>query len=131
MRDLAAARATYRALLGCEPGPVEDVPEEKVRVVFFPLGGPGGTRVELLEATAPDSPIARAIEKRGEGIHHVAFAVRDIRGALEGLRAQGVPVLDPEPRLRGEPGHRRLVAFVHPKGAHGVLVELVQYLDAD
>jgi methylmalonyl-CoA/ethylmalonyl-CoA epimerase len=125
VRDLAAARAVWEAVLGAECGPPCEVPEEGVRIAFLRAGE---AKIELLEPLSPDSVIARFIEKRGEGIHHIAFAVKDIRAALARLAAAGVPVLDKEPRFRG--GNRH-VAFVHPKGTSGVLVELVQYASAE
>jgi len=125
VRDLGRALETWRALLGVEAGPPVDVTEEGVRIAFLKAGEP---KVELLEPLGPESVIARHIEKRGEGIHHVAFSVPDIRAAMERLRAQGVPLLDAEPRFRGG---NRYVAFCHPKGANGVLTELVQYLSPE
>jgi len=102
------------------------VPDQKVKVaVFLPQkgeDGPGG-RVELLQATSPDSPIARFISKRGEGLHHVCFYVDDIEARLAVLKAQGVKLIDETPRM-GVEGH--LIAFIHPFGARGVLVELEQ-----
>lgn len=121
VRDLARAVETWRTLLGVEAGPPEAVPEEGVRIAFLRAGE---AKIELLEPLGPDSVIAKFIEKRGEGVHHIAFSVPDIRAALARLAAAGVPVLDKEPRARG--GNRQ-VAFVHPKGTNGVLVELVQY----
>jgi len=115
--DEAAER--YRAM-GFAVGPPEVVETEGVRLAFVTSGD---TRLELLEPLKPDGVIARFIEKRGEGMHHVAFRTPDIRAAMAGLRAKGLDVIDAEPR-RGHGG--RLVAFVHPKSLHGVLFELVQ-----
>ncbi len=122
VRDLGRAVETWRTLLGVEAGPAVEVPEEGVRIAFLRAGGP---KIELLEPLGPESVIAKFIEKRGEGIHHVAFAVPDIRAAMARLKEKGVPVLDAEPRFRGG---NRYAAFCHPKGANGVLTELVQYL---
>ncbi len=109
----------YRAL-GLEVGGREEVASEKVRVAFLPLGA---TRLELLEATAPDSPIASFIAKRGEGVHHVCIRVDDVRAAMAELAARGFALLSDEPR----PGaHGALVCFVHPRSAGGVLIELSQ-----
>ncbi len=83
----------------------------------------GESKIELLEATDPDSAIHKFIEKRGEGIHHIAFDVDDIKKEIERLQAEGFTILNPEPK-RGADG--KLVAFLHPKGTHGVLVELCQ-----
>ncbi len=119
VRSLDERLALYRAL-GLEVEGREDVPSEKVRVAFLPAEG---TRIELLEATSPDSPIAAFIEKRGEGMHHVCFRVDDIRAAMASLKAQGVQLLSDEPR----PGaHGSRVCFVHPRSAGGVLIELSQ-----
>lgn len=117
VRSLDERLALYRAL-GLEVEGREDVPSEKVRVAFLPAEG---TKIELLEATSPDSPIAAFIEKRGEGMHHVCFRVDDIRAAMASLKAQGVQLLSDEPR----PGaHGSRVCFVHPRSAGGVLIEL-------
>ncbi len=111
--------ALYRTL-GLEADSVEEVPTEGVRVAFLRMGG---VRIELLESLRADGVIARFIDRRGEGIHHLAFATDDIRGLMKRLRAAGLDLVDSEPR-RG--AHGRLVAFVHPRSAHGVLLELVQ-----
>ena len=125
VRDLATATKTWQTLLGVEAGPAVEVPEEGVRIAFLRAGNP---KIELLEPLTPESVIAKFIEKRGEGIHHVAFAVSDIKADMARLAAEGVPVLDKEPRFRGG---NRYAAFCHPKGANGVLTELVQYLSAE
>jgi len=119
VRSLDAALASYRAL-GLEPESIEEVRSQGVRVAFLPAGP---VRVELLESLAPDGVIAKFIERRGEGLHHLAFAVADIRAEMRRLRDEGLALVDTEPR----PGaHGRLVAFVQPRSAHGVLLELVQ-----
>lgn len=118
--DLAAALAFYRDALGLEVETPEEVPSQRVRAHFIPVGE---AAIELLEATAPDSPIAKFVEKRGPGLHHITLRVDDIRAALAVLKARGARLIDEEPR----PGaHGSLVAFVHPAAAHGVLVELKQ-----
>jgi methylmalonyl-CoA/ethylmalonyl-CoA epimerase len=99
------------------------VAEQKVTTAFFPVGD---TEVELLEATSPDGPVAKFIEKKGEGVHHIAFRVDDIDAALEELKAQGVQLIDQTPR-QGAGGAR--IAFLHPKSTHGVLVELCERKD--
>lgn len=99
---------------------METVESEGVRTSFF-RSGPN--KIELLEATRPDSPIARFIEKRGEGIHHVAFAVEDIRREMARLAAAGFRLLSEEPRPGAD---NKWVCFLHPKSAHGVLIELCQ-----
>ena len=94
---------------------------QRVRAHFVPVGG---AKLELLEATAPDSPIARYIEKRGPGIHHITLRVDDLHAALAELRARGVRLIDEQPRHGAEGA---LIAFIHPASAHGVLVELKQF----
>ena len=118
--DLDAALRFYRDALGLEVDPPEEVASQRVRAHFMPAGG---AALELLEATAPDSPIANYLEKRGPGLHHITLRVDDIRGALAQLRARGVRLIDETPR---EGAHGSLVAFIHPASAHGVLVELKQ-----
>ncbi len=118
--DLAKALAFYRDALGLEIGAPEEVASQRVRAHFVPLGE---TAIELLEATAADSPIAKHLDRRGPGLHHVTLRVEDIHAALAELKARGVRLVDEIPR----PGaHGSLVAFIHPSAAHGVLVELVQ-----
>ncbi len=106
--------------LGLENVHTEVVEDQKVRVAMLPIGE---TRVELLEPTAEDSPISKFLEKRGGGIHHIAVEVEDIRASLARLKAQGMQLIDEEPRIGAE---GCLVAFVHPKASGGVLLELVQ-----
>ena len=116
--DLAAALAFYRDALGLACDAPEEVATQRVRAHFIPAGE---AALELLEATAEDSPIAKYVAKRGPGLHHVTLRVPDLRAALERLKARGVRLIDDAPR----PGaHGSLVAFVHPSSAHGVLVEL-------
>ena len=118
--DLAAALAFYRDALGLEIEAPEEVASQRVRAHFIPAGE---AALELLEATAPDSPIAKYLEKRGPGLHHITLRVDDIRTALAQLKARGVRLIDESPR----PGaHDSLVAFIHPSSTHGVLVELKQ-----
>jgi methylmalonyl-CoA/ethylmalonyl-CoA epimerase len=109
----------YRAL-GLEPAAVEVIPSEGVRAAFLRAGG---VQIELLESLQPDGVIARFIERRGEGLHHLAFATDDIRAAMTLLQSSGLELVDSEPR-RG--AHGRFVAFVHPRTANGLLIELVQ-----
>jgi methylmalonyl-CoA/ethylmalonyl-CoA epimerase len=119
-RGIEDAITFYRDTLGLDVRETEEVPEQKVRVAMLPIGE---SRIELLEATSDDSPIARFLEKRGPGIHHIAVRVEDIRGALANLREKGARLIDEQPRL-GAGGC--LVAFVHPSSTGGVLLELVQ-----
>ena len=127
VRDLPAALAFYRDALGLEVEGVEEVASQRVRAHFVPLGGAGdtagGASLELLEATAPDSPIAKYVEKRGPGLHHITLRVEDVAAALAQLQGRGVRLIDEQPRPGAEGA---LVAFVHPASAHGVLVELKQ-----
>lgn len=117
--SLEAAIKLYQSLLGCEPDHIEAVAEQKVRAAFFPLGE---SNLELLEATSPDSPIAKFIEKRGSGgIHHICVEVEDIDGCLAAYKAAGVQLIDEKPRIGA---HGKRVAFVHPKSTGGVLLEL-------
>lgn len=120
VKDLAGVIPIYRDALGLELEKMEEVPTEKVRTAFFVAGE---THIELLESTDPEGPIAKAIEKRGEGIHHIAFEVADIRAAMAQARANGLQLLSEEPRP-GAGG--TLVVFAHPKTTRGVLIELVQ-----
>jgi methylmalonyl-CoA epimerase len=120
VQDVAAALAFYRDALGLEVEAPEEVSSQKVRAYFIPAGR---AALELLEATAPDSPVAKFVEKRGPGIHHVTLRVEDLAAALAQLKARGVRLVDEAPR-RGAEG--ALVAFIHPSAAHGVLVELKQ-----
>jgi methylmalonyl-CoA/ethylmalonyl-CoA epimerase len=120
--DLSQALAFYRDALGLEVEPPEEVPSQRVRAHFVPVGE---ATIELLEPTSPESPIAKFIDKRGPGVHHVTLRVDDIRGALAGLKARGVRLIDQEPR---EGAEGALIAFVHPASTHGVLVELKQRL---
>lgn len=120
VRDIDAALAFYRDALGLEVEPFEEVASQRVRAHFIAVGE---SSLELLEATAPDSAIARYIEKRGAGLHHITLRVDDIAAALAQLKARGVKLVDEQPRIGAEGA---LVAFIHPSAAHGVLVELKQ-----
>lgn len=110
----------YQEVLGLELHGTEVVEEQKVKVAFLPVGD---TEVELLEATAPDSPIAKFIEAKGQGVQHIAFRVDDIEAALEEMKAKGVRLIDEKPRY-GAGGAR--IAFLHPKSTNGVLIELCE-----
>ena len=121
VRDLREALAFYRDALGLEVEAPEDVASQRVRAHFIPTGE---SSLELLEATAGDSPIARYVDKRGPGLHHITLRVDDIRAALAQLKSRGAKLVDEEPRPGAEGA---LVAFIHPSSAHGVLVELKQH----
>jgi methylmalonyl-CoA/ethylmalonyl-CoA epimerase len=121
VKDLDAAIERYRLLLGVDPAHVIDVPDQMVRVAIFPAAGFPGGRIELLQATSSDSPIARYIDKRSEGLHHLCIYVSDIEQKLAELKSAGFELVDKSPRLGAE-GNR--IAFVHPRDANGVLIEL-------
>jgi methylmalonyl-CoA/ethylmalonyl-CoA epimerase len=118
VKNLDQAIRLYEQLLGTPCYAVEEVADQKVRTAFFKVGQ---TKIELLESTAPDGPIGKFIEKKGEGVHHIAFAVSDIAASLRDLQAAGVQLIDTAPR-RGAEGLQ--IAFVHPKSTLGVLTEL-------
>jgi len=120
VKDLAEALAFYRDALGLKIEPPETVASQHVRTHFVATGE---ASLELLEATAPESPIARFVDKRGPGLHHITLRVDDIHAALARLKARGVRLIDDTPRP-GAAGS--LVAFIHPSAAQGVLVELKQ-----
>lgn len=123
VKNIETATPLYRDVLGMQFEGVEEVAEQKVRVAFF---GVGESRIELLEPTSPDSPVARFLEKNGEGIHHLAYQVEDLAATLQQLQAAGVRLIDEVPR-RG--AHGTLIAFLHPKATAGVLTELCQAAD--
>jgi methylmalonyl-CoA/ethylmalonyl-CoA epimerase len=118
--NMADALAFYRDALGLEIQQPELVASQSVRAHFIPTGA---SALELLEATADDSPIAKYVAKRGPGLHHITLRVDDIRAVLARLKERGVRLIDEAPRAGA---HGSLVAFVHPSSAHGVLVELKQ-----
>ena len=118
--SLQAARPVFEKLLGRPPDSEEVVEEQKVRVAMFQVGE---SRLELIEATSEDSPLARSIAKRGQGLHHIALEVEELAGTLRELENAGVRLIDREPR-RG--AGNELVAFLHPAGTSGVLIELVE-----
>lgn len=120
VKDLAASNLLFEKLLGTAPYKAEAVESEGVTTSFFQMGE---SKIELLEATKPDSPIAKFIEKKGEGIHHIAFEVEDIRAEMKRLQAEGFTLLNEEPKRGAD---NKLVCFLHPKSSNGVLVELCQ-----
>jgi len=125
VRDLEAASKFFEQNLGLRRHAVEVLEEEKVKIAFFPLGD---TEVELVEGIGPDNPVAKFLEKRGEGIHHIALEVENLQQHLDFLASRGVPLLDRAPR---DGGQGTKVAFLHPKGTHGVLIELVEVPSSD
>lgn len=120
VKDLETANKTYEALLGTASYKSETVESEGVTTSFFKIGE---SKIELLAATHEDSPIAKFLGKRGEGIHHLAFEVEDIRAEMQRLKAEGFVLLNEEPKPGAD---NKIVAFLHPKSSNGVLVELVQ-----
>ncbi|KGO91612.1 methylmalonyl-CoA epimerase [Flavobacterium subsaxonicum] len=120
VNSLAASNLLFEKLLGTPPYTMEEVLSEGVKTSFF-MNGPN--KIELLEATTADSPIAKFLEKKGEGIHHIAFDVEDIVAEIARLKAEGFTVLNEIPKKGAD---NKLVAFLHPKGTNGVLVELCQ-----
>jgi methylmalonyl-CoA/ethylmalonyl-CoA epimerase len=120
VRDLEASVALYRTVLGTDPVHRETLPDQGVEEVLFRVGA---SFVQLLAALGPDTPVGKFLERRGEGVHHVGYRVPDVAAAIEALRAEGLRLVDEAPRL-GSRG--TTVAFAHPKGFAGVLVELVQ-----
>jgi len=124
VRSLAEQRPFYEGVLGARFEGVEEVADQKVRVAFYALGDAGSpVRLELLEPTAPDSTIALFIEKRGEGLHHVAYTVDNIEARLAQLKSRDVRLIDQAPRAGA---HGTKIAFLHPKASMGVLTELCQ-----
>ena len=124
VEDIAAAARFYEEYFGAQVGEPEEVEEQGIVATMFEVGE---SMVELVQPTRPDSPVGKFLQKRGEGFHHVAFQVEDLKASLKVLKENGVELIDEEPRI-GVGGTR--MAFVHPKGAHGVLTELVE-LPAD
>ena len=120
VHSIEAALPLYTGMLGLELHEIEEVADQKVRTAVFPVGE---SRIELLEPTSPDSPVAKFLEKRGEGIHHVALGVDDVAAALAKLKAEGAKLIDEAPR-KGAGG--AMIALVHPKSTGGVLLELCQ-----
>ena len=123
VKNISEANKIYESLLGKAPYKSEKVESEGVETSFFECGE---SKIELLEATNPESPIAKFIEKRGEGIHHIAFAVDNIKSEMERLKNEGFILLNEEPKKGAD---NKLVAFLHPKSTQGVLVELCQEIN--
>ncbi len=119
--DLDEAILKYANIIGSDKHVVTEVSDQKVKVAMFTPDDSGATRIELLAATSPDSPIAKYLKKRGEGLHHICIYVDDIDSRLAELKSAGVRLIDEMPRIGAE-GNR--IAFVHPSGANGVLIEL-------
>jgi len=125
VKNLEKSNELFRKLLGKAHYKIEEVATEGVNTSFFKVGD---NKVELLEATREDSPIAKFIDKRGEGVHHIAFAVDDIEAEMKRLEAEGFRLLNDTPKRGAD---NKLVCFIHPKTANGVLVELCQDVTVD
>ncbi|HLG02949.1 MAG TPA: methylmalonyl-CoA epimerase [Bacteroidia bacterium] len=123
VKNLEQANALFEKLLGRAPFKTEKVEREGVTTSFFQTGE---SKIELLEATNAESPVSKFIEKRGEGIHHIAFEVKDIRAEMKRLAAEGFVLLNEEPQRGAD---NKWVCFVHPKSSNGVLVELCQEIN--
>ncbi len=120
VKDLEASNLLFEKLLGTSHYKIEEVASEGVRTSFFKTGE---NKIELLEALSDNSAIAKFIEKKGEGVHHIAFAVNDIVAEIKRLQAEGFTVLNEEPKKGAD---NKLVTFLHPKSTNGVLIELCQ-----
>ncbi|MBY0311237.1 MAG: methylmalonyl-CoA epimerase [Phycisphaerales bacterium] len=124
VRSLDAQRSFYEGVLGARFEGVEEVADQHVRVAFYLIGPPeSAIRLELLEPTSPESPIAAFIEKRGEGLHHVAYTVDNLQSRLDWLKSKGIRLIDERPRVGA---HSTNIAFIHPKSSLGVLTELCE-----
>ncbi|RUA10837.1 MAG: methylmalonyl-CoA epimerase [Flavobacteriia bacterium] len=124
VKDIEKSNSIFASLFGEPPYKIEEVESEGVRTSFFKTGP---NKIELLEATKADSPIARFLEKKGEGIHHIAFAVDDIEKKVAELKEKGFKILNEIPKKGAD---NKLVVFLHPKSANGVLIELCQDIKA-
>ncbi|MGB3775750.1 MAG: methylmalonyl-CoA epimerase [Leeuwenhoekiella sp.] len=120
VKDLEKANLFYKKLLGTAHYKIEFVEGENVNTSFFKMGE---NKIELLEATSPDSPITKFLEKNGEGMHHIAYSVDDIKGELKRLKEEGFELIDETPKRGAD---NKWVAFIHPKSAGGILIELCQ-----
>ena len=123
VKDIEASNSLFASLFGEAHYKIEEVVSERVKTSFFRCGP---NKIELLEATKPDSPIAKYIEKKGEGIHHIAFAVDDIYAEINRLKSEGFTVLNETPKKGAD---NKLIAFLHPKTTNGVLIELCQDIE--
>jgi len=120
VKNLEKSNTLFASLFGEKHYKIEEVLSEGVKTSFFQIGT---NKIELLEASDPDSPIAKFISKKGEGIHHIAFAVEDIKAEIKRLKKEGFVILNETPKKGAD---NKLVAFIHPKSTNGVLVELCQ-----
>lgn len=118
--DLESSNRLFETLLNTSCYKIEDIPNQKVRTSFFKMAD---QKIELIEATDSSSPISKFIDKKGEGIHHISFEVKDIRAEIKRLKKEGFKALDDEPSIGAD---NKLVIFFHPKTTNGVLIELCQ-----
>ena len=125
VKNISSANKIYEKLLNTKVYKEEEVKNEGVKTSFFKVGE---SKVELLEGTSEDSPISKFIAKRGEGIHHIAYEVEDIEKEMARLKSEGFELLNDRPKVGAD---NKLVCFVHPKSANGVLVELCQEMKVD
>jgi len=123
VHSLDAVKEMYKNVFGLEPVFEEEVEEQKVRVAGFRVGE---SNIEYLEPTSPESPIAKHLDKRGEGMHHIAYGVDDVQSVLDKMKDNGIRLIDETPRIGAE---GKLIAFAHPKSLNGMLVELSQEND--
>ncbi|MBD3289218.1 methylmalonyl-CoA epimerase [candidate division KSB1 bacterium] len=121
VRDLEQQVKLYSEVFGLKCEGTEEVPDQKVNVAMFPVGE---VRIELLQPTTDDSPVAKFLEKNGEGVHHIAYLVEDLESNLKSIEEKEVRLIDREPRT-GAGGHK--IAFLHPKSTFGVLTELCEH----
>lgn len=120
VKSLDTAIPFYEKLLGQKCYSIEEVAEQKVKTAFFRLGQ---TKIELLESTDPEGPIGKFIEKKGEGVHHIAYSVKNLEERLQEAEQNGIQLIDKTPRMGAEGLH---IAFLHPKSTHGVLTEFCE-----
>jgi len=118
--SIEAASRLYGDVLGFKSGGIEEIPDQKVRVAFFRIGN---TRIELLEPTADDSPVAKFLAKKGSGVHHIAYRVENLPATLVALKVAGIQLIDETPR---DGAHGMKIAFAHPKSTGGVLTEFCE-----
>jgi methylmalonyl-CoA/ethylmalonyl-CoA epimerase len=123
VKDLDTSNLLFKKLFNKPHYKIEEVASEKVKTSFFKVGS---NKIELLQATDDSSPIAKFIDKKGEGIHHIAFAVKDIKSEIKRLKSEGFIVLNEIPKIGAD---NKLVAFLHPKSSNGVLIELCQEIE--
>lgn len=120
VKDLVEASEIYKIILGTDFGGMQEIIDQKVKVAFFKVGE---TKIELVQSTSSDSNISKFIEKKGEGIHHIALNVDNIETALKNLKENGIRLIDEKPRIGADD---KKIAFLHPKSSKGVLIELVE-----